>query len=177
MSVGKTQWKCALSKRQVANILIIVRAALLATISATSSRAMVCRLAIINLISGGLIVQLLFTVRQVKAGPKNVQSVNTLLTTAQIFSLAVSLRTATTFFVNITVPVIEKIMPDSTKSVVYALIEGARDASFSTIPNSVRHKILKVVTKSTAKTFYILVAYGALRLVTAQVLKQEKLVL
>jgi hypothetical protein len=150
---------------------------LLTTISATSSRGTVCGFAIINLIGGGLIVQLPFTVGQVKADPKDVRSVNTLLTTAQMFGLAVSLGVATTLFVNIAVPTTTLLLPGSTKDVVYASIEGIRSESFSTLPNSFREEILKVVAMSLAKVFYLLVAGGGLGLVTALMLNQERLAL
>jgi hypothetical protein len=150
---------------------------LLTTISATSSRGTVCGFAIINLIGGGLIVQLPFTVGQVKADPKDVRSVNTLLTTAQMFGLAVSLGVATTLFVNIAVPATTLLLPGSTKDVVYASIEGIRSESFSTLPNSFREEILKVVAMSLAKVFYLLVAGGGLGLVTALMLNQERLAL
>ncbi|PSN60892.1 hypothetical protein BS50DRAFT_652510, partial [Corynespora cassiicola Philippines] len=160
-----------------ANALIIVGAALLTTVSATSSRGVICGFATINLVGGGLIVQLPFTVGQVKADPKDVRSVNTLLTTAQMFGLAVSLGTATTLFVNIAVPEISLLMPGSTKNAVYSSIEGAGSAYFSTLPESVRDEVLEVVAKSVAKVFCLLVAGVVVGLVTALGLERRKLVL
>lgn len=136
-----------------------------------------CGYAVINLVGGGLIVQLPFTVGQVKAGQNSSRSVNTLLTTAQMFGLAVSLGTATTLFVNIAVPAISLLLPNSNRETVYALIEGVGSISFTALPQSVRSKVLSIVTRSVAKVFYILVAGGTLGLVTSFLLKWEKLVL
>ncbi|KAF2253862.1 MFS general substrate transporter [Trematosphaeria pertusa] len=160
-----------------ANAFIIIGAALLTTISDTSSRGTVCGFAIINLIGGGLIVQLSFTVGQVKAGPRDVRPVNTFLTTAQMFGLAVSLGVATALFVNIAVPELSLLMPDRTKDAVYAAVEGVGNASFDELSDIVRGEILRVVAKSVAKVFYLNVAGGAWGFVTALALKRERLAL
>jgi hypothetical protein len=161
----------------VANCFIIVGSTLLTTISATSSRGLVCGFAIITLIGGGLIVQLPFTVGQIKAGPKDVRSINTFLTTAQMFGLAVSLGIATTVFMNVAVPEISAVIPDSTRQEVYAAVEGAGNTLFEQLPESVRGDVLAAVSRSVARVFYLNVAGGVCGLIAALALKRERLVL
>jgi hypothetical protein len=149
----------------------------LTTISEKSSRGAVCGYAIIHLIGGGLIVQLPFTVAQVKAKSDEVRSVNTFLTTVQMLSVAVSLGIATTLFVNVAVPVISLLIPGSTKVAVYAALEGGSNTSFNALPEVTRQEMLRVIARSIAKVFYINVTGGSCGLIAALALKREQLVL
>lgn len=94
-----------------------------------------------------------------------------------MFGLVISLGIATTIFMNVAVPEITAIIPNSTRQTVNAAVEGFGNTLFEQLPEHVQSDVLAVVAKSIAKVFYLNVVGGACGFATAIALKWEHLVL
>jgi hypothetical protein len=104
---------------------MLIGNALLTTISSTTSRASICGYAANQLFGCGLVVQLPFTLAQVKVPTKAVRSVTSFLVTAQMAGVALSIGVATSIFVNQAVAEISVIIPAMSRDAVYAGLGGA----------------------------------------------------
>lgn len=161
----------------VAGGFMLIGGALLTTASSHTSRKTICGYSVVQSFGCGLVVQLPYTVAQVKSPPKAVSSVTAFLSCAQMAGLAFSLGIATSVFINESAAEIAAILPDMPRSVVQDSIGGIGTSLVEGLAPDVREQILDIIARSIGKVFYLNVAGGAWALLTSFALKRERLVL
>jgi hypothetical protein len=161
----------------VANAITLVGSALLTTISSHTSRGRICGYAALQLVGCGVVVQLPFTVGQLKVHRKDIRSITSFLTTAQMAGLAFSLGIATCVFATRAVDQIMGVLPDLPRKELYASLGGAGSSLVDGLPVHERDLVLDIISKAVGRVFYLSVASSAFGLLSALALKRDKLVL
>jgi hypothetical protein len=154
---------------------MLIGNALLTTVSSTTSRASICDFAAIQLFGCGLIVQLPFTVAQVKVPAKTVRSVTSFLVTSQMAGVALSIGIATSIFVNRAAADISIIIPTMSRDTVYAGLGGAGTPLVEGLAFELQKEVLGSIAKNIGRVFYLNVSSSALGLVTSFAMKRERL--
>ncbi|ORY09573.1 major facilitator superfamily domain-containing protein [Clohesyomyces aquaticus] len=154
---------------------VVIGNALLTTVSINTSRASICGYAAIQLFGCGLVVQLPFTVAQVKISPKHVRPVTSFLVTAQMAGVALSIGIATTIFVNRAAGDIARILPDLPRDAVYASLGGAGTPLVDGLPLRLQREVLAAIANNIGRVFYLNVASSVLGFLTSFLMKRERL--
>jgi len=154
---------------------MLIGNSLLATISSTTSRASICGYAALQLFGCGLVVQLPFTIAQVKASTKGVRSVTSFLVTAQMAGVALSIGIATSIFVNQAATDISFLIPGMPLNAVYAGLGGAGTPLVNGLSVELQKQVLGVIAKNIGRVFYLNVASSGLGLLTSFSMKRERL--
>ncbi|KAI3400547.1 hypothetical protein diail_2748 [Diaporthe ilicicola] len=151
---------------------------LLTTMSYSTSRGAICGYTVIQGVGCGPIMQLGYTVAQVKVRrtrPTALPEVTAFMSCAQMAGLALSLGIATTVFLNGATADISAILPGVPRETIQATIDGAKTSFVQDLSPEVRVRVLEAIAKNVAKDFYLNIAGSALGFVLALFMKREKL--
>ncbi|KAI2464630.1 putative efflux pump antibiotic resistance protein [Annulohypoxylon bovei var. microspora] len=159
-------------------ILMLIGNGLLTTINYNISRGAVCGYTVIQGAGCGPIMQLGYTVVQVKvrrADPNSLPDATGFMSCSQMAGLALSLGIATTVFLNGATADIAKILPDVSLSVIQATIDGAKTSLVQDLSPDLRLRVLEAVADNVAKVFYLNIAGSGLGFVFSLLMKRERL--
>ncbi|KAK8018586.1 efflux pump antibiotic resistance protein [Apiospora marii] len=160
-----------------ASCLMLIGNNLLATLNYTTSFGAICGYSIIGGLGVGPVVQLGYTVAQVKVAPKSVPEATAFLSCAQMAGLAISLGMATSIFLNGATDDVARILPDWPRHRIMAAIDGANTDLFDSVDAETVLRVREVVSHKIGQVFYLNVAGAALGFVLSSVMKRERLVL
>ncbi|KAI0022608.1 MFS general substrate transporter [Xylariomycetidae sp. FL0641] len=158
-----------------ASILMLVGNGLLTTLDYQTSRGALFGFTIIQGLGVGPVIQLGYTVGQVKAPKAKVPQVTAFLTCAQMAGLALSLGIATSVFLNEATAGIVKILPGVPRSQIQEMIDGANNEVLNGLSGETRQEIAEVVARNLGKVFYLNLAGAALGFITSLFLRRENL--
>ncbi|KAJ2990640.1 hypothetical protein NUW58_g2850 [Xylaria curta] len=158
-----------------AGVLMLVSAGLLSGIDYNTSRARITGYTVIQGVGCGPIVQLPFTVSQVKVPRSKAGQVTAFFTCAQMAGLVLALGIATAVFLNRATDEIREILSDYPRSLIQAAISGVGSSVFDNLDLDTRRNISRIVARNLGKVFYLNVAGSALGLTTALLMKWERL--
>jgi hypothetical protein len=151
---------------------------LLTTMSYSTSRGVICGYTILQGVGCGPIMQLGYTVAQVKVRrtrPTALPEVTAFMSCAQMAGLALSLGIATTVFLNGATADISAILPGVPREMIQATIDGANTSLVQDLSPEIRIHVLEAIAKNVAKDFYLNIAGSALGFVLALFMKRERL--
>ncbi|KAI1371686.1 MFS general substrate transporter [Hypoxylon crocopeplum] len=157
--------------------LMLIGSGLLSTINYTISRGAICGYTVIQGLGCGPVIQLSYTVGQVKVPRLVVPQVTSFLTCAQMAGLALSLGIATSVFLNGATADIAAILPNSPRDLIQASIDGAETGLFQSLSADVRLRVLEAISKNIGKVFYLNIAGAGVGFVTSFLMKRERLAL
>ncbi|KAI5867646.1 putative efflux pump antibiotic resistance protein [Durotheca rogersii] len=158
-----------------AGSLMLIGGGLLTTINYSTSRGAIVGYTVIQGLGCGPVVQLPFTVGQAKVARSEAGAVTGFLTCAQMGGLVLSLGIATTVFLNLTTNDIAAILPDQPLSLIQAAINGDSSSFFEQLDPDIRQQIVEIIAHNIGKVFYLNVAGSGFGLVTALLMKRERL--
>ncbi|KAI1288179.1 MFS general substrate transporter [Xylaria venustula] len=158
-----------------ASILMLIGNALLSTIHYTTSFGAIAGYTIIGGLGVATVVQLGFTVAQVKVAPSSVPEVSQFLSCAQMAGLALSLGISTLVFLNRATEDIAVILPNLPRHEIMAAIDSANTALLDNLDSETVLRIRDTIARTVGQVFYLNVAGAALGLLLALTMKREKL--
>ncbi|KAI0392949.1 MFS general substrate transporter [Xylariaceae sp. FL0594] len=158
-----------------ASVLILVGNVLLSMLNYGTPFGSIAGWTIISGFGVGPVVQLGYTVAQVKVSPSSVPEVSQFLSCAQMAGLALSLGIATSVFLNQATDDIARILPTLPRSDIMAAIDSANTAIFNGLDTEVVAKIHDAIARNVGQVFYLNVAGAAVGLILALLMKREKL--
>jgi len=158
-----------------ASALMLLSNGLLSTINYDTSRGAICGFTVIQGLACGPVLQLGYTVAQVKVPRRAVPDVTAFLTCAQMAGLALSLGIATSVFLNGATDDIAAILPGVSRGVIQWTIDGAKTTVFQDLSPETQRRVLEAVARNVGKVFYLNVAGGVLGCVTSLLMKRQRL--
>lgn len=157
--------------------LMLIGNALMTTVTINTPVGVICAYTVVQGLGFGPVVQLGFTVAQVKKPKDQQRKVTAFLTCAQMGGLALSLGISTCIFLNRTTDQLAVILPNVPRDAVQAAINGARNGIFQTLQPEVLERVSAIIARNAAHLFYLNVAGAAMGFVTALLMPRERLVL
>ncbi|EHA24579.1 hypothetical protein ASPNIDRAFT_210119, partial [Aspergillus niger ATCC 1015] len=158
-----------------ASVLLLISNGLLSSIHTHTSRATICGYTIIQGFGVGPVIQLGYTVGQLKRPQAARKDVTAFFSCAQMGGLALSLGIATSVLVNHATEEISHILPNVPLSEIRGAIDGVGSSVFATLTEQVRDQVTNAVTQSVASVFYLNLFGAALGFLIALPLKFDKL--
>ncbi|KAI1282799.1 MFS general substrate transporter [Xylaria sp. FL0933] len=158
-----------------ASVLMLIGNALLSTIKYTTPFGTIAGWTIIGGLGVGPVVQLGYTVAQVKVAPKSVPEVSQFLSCAQMAGLALSLGIATSVFLNRATDKIAIILPNLPRQDIMEAIDSANTALFDGLSAEAVTRVRDAIARTVGEVFYLNVAGAAVGLILALAMKREKL--
>lgn len=158
--------------------LMLVGNCLLTTIDYHTSRGVICGYTVIQGAACGPIMQLGYTVVQVKlrqTDSKSLADATGFMSCSQMAGLALSLGIATAVFLNGATSDISDILPGVPRQSVQATIDGVQTSVLQMLTPDQQLRVLEVIAKGVAMVFYMNVAGSALGLILALFMKRERL--
>ncbi|KAI0903245.1 major facilitator superfamily domain-containing protein [Ustulina deusta] len=157
------------------SVLMLIGSGLLTTLSYTTSYGAISGFAIISGLGVGPVVQLGYTVAQMKVPQGSSPDATAFLTCAQMAGLALSLGIATSVFLNVATDRIAIILPELPRDQIMASIDGANAGLLNSLNSDNLTRIHKIVARTVGDVFYLNVAGAAVGLILVAFMKQEKL--
>ncbi|KAI1127962.1 putative efflux pump antibiotic resistance protein [Nemania abortiva] len=158
-----------------ASVFMLVSAGLLSTIDYNTSRAAITGYTVIQGVGCGPIIQLPFTIGQAKVPRSKAGQVTAFFTCAQMAGLVLALGIATAVFLNRATDEIGAILYEYPPSLIQAAISGVGSSVFDNLDPGTRREISGIVARNIGKVFYLNLAGSALGLITALLMKWERL--
>ncbi|GCB27869.1 vacuolar basic amino acid transporter 5 [Aspergillus awamori] len=158
-----------------ASVLLLISNGLLSSIHTHTSRATICGYTIIQGFGVGPVIQLGYTVGQLKRPQAARKDVTAFFSCAQMGGLALSLGIATSVLVNHATEEISHILPNVPLSEIRGAIDGVGSSVFATLTEQVRDQVTNAVTQSVASVFYLNLFGAGLGFLIALPLKFDKL--
>ncbi|KAI0415234.1 MFS general substrate transporter [Xylaria grammica] len=158
-----------------ASALMLIAGGLLSTIDYNTSRGTIIGYTIIQGFGCGPVIQLGYTVGQVKAPRHAISEVTAFLTCAQMAGLALSLGIATSVFLNCATHEISNILPGLPRDLIQAAINGARATIIQDLSPGKQQEVLEAIARNVSTVFYLNVAGASLGFITALFMKKERL--
>ncbi|CAK42322.1 hypothetical protein CBS63078_872 [Aspergillus niger] len=158
-----------------ASVLLLISNGLLSSIHTHTSRATICGYTIIQGFGVGPVIQLGYTVGQLKRPQAARKDVTAFFSCAQMGGLALSLGIATSVLVNHATEEISHILPNVPLSEIRGAIDGVGSNVFATLTEQVRDQVTNAVTQSVASVFYLNLFGAGLGFLIALPLKFDKL--
>lgn len=158
-----------------ASALLLISNGLLTSIHTDTSRAAICGYTIIQGFGVGPVIQLGYTVGQLKRPQAARKEVTAFFSCAQMGGLALSLGIATSVLINHATAKISPILPNVPLDEIRSAIDGADSTLFATLTEQVRAQVTNAVTQSVASVFYLNVFGAALGFLIAIPLKFDRL--
>ncbi|GAQ40866.1 hypothetical protein AtubIFM55763_006865 [Aspergillus tubingensis] len=158
-----------------ASVLLLVSNGLLSSIHTNTSRATICGYTIIQGFGVGPVIQLGYTVGQLKRPQAARKDVTAFFSCAQMGGLSLSLGIATSVLINHATERISHILPNVPLSEIRGAIDGVGSSLLATLSENVRAQVTNAVTQSVASVFYLNIFGAALGFLIALPLKFEKL--
>ncbi|RDH37488.1 major facilitator superfamily domain-containing protein [Aspergillus welwitschiae] len=158
-----------------ASVLLLISNGLLSSIHTHTSRATICGYTIIQGFGIGPVIQLGYTVGQLKRPQAARKDVTAFFSCAQMGGLALSLGIATSVLVNHATEEISHILPNVPLSEIRGAIDGVGSSVFATLTEQVRDQVTNAVTQSVASVFYLNLFGAGLGFLIALPLKFDKL--
>ncbi|GLA14640.1 hypothetical protein AnigIFM62618_001078 [Aspergillus niger] len=158
-----------------ASVLLLISNGLLSSIHTHTSRATICGYTIIQGFGVGPVIQLGYTVGQLKRPQAARKDVTAFFSCAQMGGLALSLGIATSVLVNHATEEISHILPNVPLSEIRGAIDGVGSSVFATLTEQVRDQVTNAVTQSVASVFYLNLFGAVLGFLIALPLKFDKL--
>ncbi|KAI2780681.1 putative efflux pump antibiotic resistance protein [Daldinia loculata] len=158
--------------------LMLIGNGLLTTINYYIPRGAVCGYTVIEGAGCGPIMQLGYTVAQIKVrrtDPDSLPDATGFMSCSQMAGLALSLGIATTVFLNGATADIAAILPDVSRSVIQATIDGAKTSLVQDLSPELRLRVLEAISNNIAVVFYLNIAGAGLGFVLSLFMKREKL--
>ncbi|KAL1845694.1 hypothetical protein Daus18300_014463 [Diaporthe australafricana] len=156
-------------------VLMLIGNSLLSILNFNTSYGAICGYAVVSGLGVGPVVQLGYTVAQVKVARASVREATAFLTCAQMAGLALSLGIATSIFLNGATDDIAKILPDWPRDQIMASIDNADTALFDNLDSNTRARVNEAIARKIGTVFYQNVASDALGFVLALLMKRERL--
>ncbi|KAH8426357.1 uncharacterized protein LDX57_004100 [Aspergillus melleus] len=158
-----------------ASALLLISNGLLSSIHTHTSRAAICGYTVLQGFGVGPVIQLGYTVGQLKHPQAARKDVTAFFSCAQMGGLALSLGIATSVLINHATEKISPILPNVPLSEIRGAIDGVGSSLFATLTEHVRAQVTDAVTQSVASVFYLNLFGAALGLLIALPLKFDKL--
>jgi hypothetical protein len=158
-----------------ASSLMLIGNGLLSTIDSNTSRGAICGFTVIQGLGVGPIIQLGYTVGQMKVQKSAVPEVTAFLSCAQMAGLALSLGISTCVFLQGATDDIAAILPGTARDVIQSTINGLKTGLIEGLTVDVRGRILDAIALNIGKMFYLNVAGSALGFVIALAMKRERI--
>ncbi|RYP12070.1 hypothetical protein DL767_011508 [Monosporascus sp. MG133] len=158
-----------------ASILMLIGNCLLSTLDYTTPYGRICGYSVIGGLGVGPVVQLGYTIAQVKVAPESVSEATAFLSCAQMAGLALSLGIATSVFLNGATNDIALILPDWPRDHIMASIDSADTALFDNIDEETRSRIREAIAGKIGDVFYTNVAGAASGFILSLLMKWENL--
>ncbi|PWY78777.1 efflux pump antibiotic resistance protein [Aspergillus eucalypticola CBS 122712] len=157
-----------------ASVLLLVSNGLLSSIHTNTSRATICGYTVIQGFGVGPVIQLGYTVGQLKRPQAARKDVTAFFSCAQMGGLALSLGIATSVLINHATEKISHILPNVPISEIRGAIDGVGSSLLATLSEHVRAQVTNAVTQSVASVFYLNIFGAAPGFFIALPLKFEK---
>ncbi|KAJ5715858.1 MFS transporter [Penicillium malachiteum] len=158
-----------------ASTLLLISNGLLSSIHTHTSTAAICGYTVLQGFGVGPVIQLGYTVGQLKRPQATRKDVTAFFSCAQMGGLALSLGIATSVLINHATEEISHILPNVPLSEIRGAIDGVGSNLFATMTEHVRAEVTNAVTKSVASVFYLNIFGAGLAFLIALPLKFEKL--
>ncbi|PLB53136.1 MFS general substrate transporter [Aspergillus steynii IBT 23096] len=158
-----------------ASALLLVSNGLLSGIHTHTTRAAICGYTVLQGFGVGPVIQLGYTVGQLKRPQAARKDITAFFSCAQMGGLALSLGIATSVLINHATEEISPILPTVPLGEIRGAIDGVGSSLFATLPEHVRAQVTDAVTQSVAAVFYLNLFGAALGFLITLPLKFDRL--
>lgn len=155
--------------------LMLIGNSLLSTLDYHTGYGTICGYAVVSGLGVGPVVQLGYTVAQVKVARDSVRDATAFLSCAQMAGLALSLGIATSIFLNGATDDVATILPDWSRDSIMGSIDNAAMTLFDDLDSDTRARVNEAIARKIGVVFYLNVASDALGFVLSLVMRRERL--
>ncbi|KAH8586122.1 MFS multidrug transporter-like protein [Bisporella sp. PMI_857] len=161
----------------IGGVFILIGGALMFTVKATTSISAIYGFTVLIAIGAGLTTQSGYSVASAKVQPDRVSATIAYINVAQIGGLVVALAVSGTVFQNIAFRDLSKVLYPLgfPSSEVRGAIAGSQSDLFSHLASNVRENTVEIIVQTIGKTYVLVIAAGALCLVSSMFLQRERL--
>jgi len=141
------------------------------TVDESSSNSRVYGYSILIGIGAGMFIQAGFSVAQAKVSPSRASDASSFIALAQNLGIVLALAISGAVFQNKALDELQRILPDLSRDALRGAISGSNSLVFKQIPAETRAKVLHAVVDAMSRTYYLVVAAGALTIVGSLFMK------
>ncbi|CAG8957270.1 hypothetical protein HYFRA_00010692 [Hymenoscyphus fraxineus] len=157
-----------------ASSLMLIGNGLLSTIDSTSSRGAICGYTVIQGLGVGPVIQLGYTIGQLKVAKSAIPEVTAFLSCAQMAGLTLSLGISTSVFLEGATGDISDILPGTSRSLIQSTINGVKTGLIRDLTVDVRQRVLDAIALNVGKMFYLNLAGSAMGFAIALFMRRER---
>ncbi|KAB5572498.1 major facilitator superfamily domain-containing protein [Coniochaeta sp. 2T2.1] len=159
----------------VGNALLVAGAALMTTITPTTSNSSLYGYTVLMGLGIGAFQSAGIGVACVLAGPSEIGNVVSVMTIAQVLGIILSLSVSGSVFTNRAIEKITAALPDIPAHEIAALITGASGQLYKCLSESDRALVVSQITSAISEAFYYLVCITAIGFISSLFLSPKKL--
>ncbi|KAJ5148571.1 hypothetical protein N7448_000149 [Penicillium atrosanguineum] len=156
-------------------ILTTIGGALMSTIDENSSNSLVYGYSILIGIGAGMFIQAGFSVAQAKVTPSRESDASSFIALAQNLGIVLALAISGAVFQNKALDELQKILPNLPRDALRGAISGSNGGILKQIPADTKVKVLHAVVDAMSRTYYLVVAAGALTIIGSLFMKHERI--
>ena len=122
-------------------------------------------------IGAGMFIQTGFSVAQAKVSTSRASDAASFIALAQNLGIVLALAISGAVFQNKALDELQKILPDVSRNALRGAISGSNSGLFKQLPDTTREKVLHGVVDAMSRTYYLVVAAGALAIIGSVFMK------
>lgn len=135
------------------------------TIDEQSSNSLIYGYSILIGIGAGMFIQASFSVAQAKVSPSRETDASSFIALAQNLGIVLALAISGAVFQNKALDELQKILPSLSRGALRGAISGSNSDILKHLPVETKAKVLHAVVDAMSRTYYLVVAAGALTIV------------
>jgi hypothetical protein len=121
-----------------------------------------------------MFIQASFSVAQAKVSPSRASDASSFIALAQNLGIVLALAISGAIFQNKALDELQNILPGLPRNALRGAISGSNGELLKQIPPDTRLKVLHAVVDAMSRTYYLVVAAGALTIVGSLVMKASR---
>ncbi|KAJ5586729.1 uncharacterized protein N7459_002494 [Penicillium hispanicum] len=145
------------------------------TIDEKSSVGCVYGYSVLIGIGAGMFIQTGFSVAQAKVSTSRASDAASFIALAQNLGIVLALAISGAVFQNKALDELQKILPQVSRNALRGAISGTNSGLLMQLPVETREKVLHAVVDAMSRTYYLVVAAGALAVIGSVFMKRERI--
>jgi MFS family permease len=160
-----------------AGVFMIIGSALMYTVTSTTSASAIYGFSVLIAIGAGVTSQAAYSIAPAKVQPHQIAAAIGYINVAQIGGVVIALTISGAVFQNVAFNKLSHVLSGMgfTADDIRSAIAGSQSTLFEHLPTALRTEAIEAIVQAISKTYALVIAGGALALVTSVFLKWEKL--
>ncbi|KAE9377238.1 MFS general substrate transporter [Stipitochalara longipes BDJ] len=161
----------------ISGLFTVIGGALMYTVTATTSASAIYGFTVLIAIGAGIGSQAAYSIAPVKVHPSKISDSIGFINVAQIGGIVLALSISGAVFQNTAFGSLTKVLAGMrfSEQDIRSAIAGSKSAVFEGVSEEVRARAIEVIVQAIGKTYILVVAGGAVALVSAVLMRKEKL--